>query len=198
MRKYLILILSFILIPQLCFAYGDILVEAEPQNAEVYLDGKFVGFSPLKLTNVDEGFHKIMVVRPDALPYITKVVVNEGEETLVKATFNIQQPSQPNYATYPQYQPQPLSPQSSYPYPQSAPQYSQYPRPKTKEEIIAEYERQRRRRLERQKVRFRNTVLGAALLNEVFIKHKRTRHNVRKALTGLGILNELLGGLNKK
>jgi len=181
MKKGLVVLCILFCLSNMLYATGNILVEAEPQNAEVYIDGKFAGFAPLKLTNVSAGFHKIMVVRPDALPYMTSVIVEEGRDSYVKAVFNIQaQPKiQQTYTQQPQTQ-----------YPQYQQQYTPQP---SKEEIIRQYEEQKRRKAERRRVRIRNTTLGIGLLNEVFTKHKRTRHNLRKGLTGLGLLNELIG-----
>jgi hypothetical protein len=59
---------------------------SEPAS-EVYLDGKWIGKSPVKKVHVGEGFHQVEFRHPDYESILREVDVKPGENVQVKGTF---------------------------------------------------------------------------------------------------------------
>lgn len=57
---------------------GIVRLEAYPSNAEVYLDGQFLGITPLSITDVDMGSHGFIVRKLGYEDYNGQVFVNDG------------------------------------------------------------------------------------------------------------------------
>jgi hypothetical protein len=60
------------------FRTGELLLEARPEGAEVYVDGRAVGRAPLRLT-LEAGLHEVRVVAPGYSEYRAQVEVRPGE-----------------------------------------------------------------------------------------------------------------------
>ncbi|MGC8904047.1 PEGA domain-containing protein [Thermus sp.] len=57
---------------------GELLLEARPEGAEVYVDGRLVGRAPLRVS-LEAGFHQVRVVAPGYAEYRSQVEVRPGE-----------------------------------------------------------------------------------------------------------------------
>ncbi|WP_018110681.1 PEGA domain-containing protein [Thermus igniterrae] len=57
---------------------GELVLEARPEGAEVYVDGRAVGRAPLRLT-LEAGLHEVRVVAPGYSEYRAQVEVRPGE-----------------------------------------------------------------------------------------------------------------------
>jgi len=165
-------------------AGAEVSVAADVQGA-VYFDGEEIGTTPLKIKNVDPGFHTVKVVNPADRSERTYEFYSPrtiGVDKQIDATFAAGSASPTDvYGSAPGTEPiyqvagdtyQPTVPQS-----QAVEERS--------------YEEGRRYEQERRKVRTRNTLLGAGLLNELLNKggSKRT---VRGVALGGALLNELI------
>jgi len=53
-------------------------VVSEPSSAEVYLDGNFLGYTPLKSTNITEGNHSLLIGKEDYLVEAVDISTIEG------------------------------------------------------------------------------------------------------------------------
>jgi len=68
---------------------GNLIVNSEPVDADVYLDGKSVGKTPLEIKNVAEGEHRLKLELVNFYPSEEKVFVNSGQSTRSNATLRI-------------------------------------------------------------------------------------------------------------
>ena len=65
---------------------GTVMVNTRPGGAEVYVDGRLVGATPLTLVDVSPGSHAIRLVRAGYREWTTTVDVTAGQEVLVAAS----------------------------------------------------------------------------------------------------------------
>jgi hypothetical protein len=69
--------------------YGDVIVDADVPDAEVYIDGnKHPDNTPAVIRNVIEGLHVIEVRKAPALPWKQTIQVTSGQQTKVRAELN--------------------------------------------------------------------------------------------------------------
>jgi hypothetical protein len=64
---------------------GTLVMTSVPPHADVYLDGKFVGSTPLTQQNIPVGGHEVRMVKQGYAPCVRDVVVKEGERLEVQA-----------------------------------------------------------------------------------------------------------------
>ena len=72
-------------LPALAPIYGSVDITSSPAMADITLDGKAVGTTPVKLNNILVGEHKITVSKSGYQPYTTTVTVAEGKTVTVSA-----------------------------------------------------------------------------------------------------------------
>ena len=77
-------------LPALAPIYGSADITSSPAMADITLDGKLVGRTPLQLDNLLVGQHKITVSKSGYQPYTTTVTVAEGKTATVNATLTKQ------------------------------------------------------------------------------------------------------------
>ncbi len=66
--------------------YGTVIVEADVQDAEVYIDGnKHPDNTPAVINNVIEGIHVVEVRKPPGLPWKQTITVTASQQTKVRA-----------------------------------------------------------------------------------------------------------------
>ncbi|MGB9600386.1 MAG: PEGA domain-containing protein, partial [Myxococcota bacterium] len=65
-------------------ATGNINIQSEPKGAEVYLDGTFMGNTPLALKDIDAGEHVIKVSKAGYVDAETTITLNPKENRNVK------------------------------------------------------------------------------------------------------------------
>lgn len=65
-------------------ATGNINIQSEPKGAEVYLDGNFMGNTPLALKEIDAGEHVIKVTKAGYVDAETTITLNPKENRNVK------------------------------------------------------------------------------------------------------------------
>ena len=78
---------------------GSVDITSSPAMADITLDGKAVGTTPLKLSSLLVGEHKITVSKSGYQPYTTTVTIAEGRTATVNATLTkqvAQAPSTPS------------------------------------------------------------------------------------------------------
>ncbi len=68
---------------------GNLVVNSQPVDAQVFLDGKAVGKTPLEIKNVDEGEHRLRMELQNFYPSEEKVFVNRGQSTQSNAQLRI-------------------------------------------------------------------------------------------------------------
>ncbi len=68
--------------------FGYLMVYSTPTNAEVYVDGDYVGKTPLKGYKLSTGTHTIKLVRDGYEDYVKTVNINPGETTKIEATLS--------------------------------------------------------------------------------------------------------------
>ncbi len=66
--------------------FGYLTVYSTPTNAGVYVDGDYVGKTPLKGYNLSTGTHTVKLVKDGYEDYVKTVTINPGETTKVEAT----------------------------------------------------------------------------------------------------------------
>jgi hypothetical protein len=66
--------------------YGELIIDADPW-AEVFLDGKRVGYTPLWLKRVTTGRHKLRFTNPDHPDIEREIILKRGEVGRVKVRF---------------------------------------------------------------------------------------------------------------
>jgi hypothetical protein len=64
---------------------GIIRVDSYPTNTEVYLDGEFLGVTPLSITDVEIGPHQFLIKGMGLQDYSGQIFVNDGSFTPVNA-----------------------------------------------------------------------------------------------------------------
>ena len=77
-------------LPALVPIYGGVDITSSPAMADITLDGKAVGRTPLQLDNLLVGEHKITVSKSGYQPYSATVTVAEGGTATVNATLTKQ------------------------------------------------------------------------------------------------------------
>ncbi len=65
-------------------ATGNINIQSEPKGAEVYLDGNFMGNSPISLKEIDAGEHIIKLTKQGYFDAETSITLNPKENRNVK------------------------------------------------------------------------------------------------------------------
>ena len=65
---------------------GTVMVNSRPGGADVYLDGRLVGATPLTLVDVQPGSHAVRLVRAGYREWTTTVDITAGQEVLVAAS----------------------------------------------------------------------------------------------------------------
>lgn len=65
---------------------GALLVVSRPRGAEVFLDGRLVGTTPMSLGDVPAGRHAVRIVLPDHRRWATTVTVSAGGRARVAAS----------------------------------------------------------------------------------------------------------------
>jgi hypothetical protein len=65
---------------------GALAVDSRPRGAEVLLDGRRVGMTPLLLNDVPSGTHAVRIVLPDYRRWATSVSVTAGARARVAAS----------------------------------------------------------------------------------------------------------------
>ena len=73
-------------LPALAPIYGSADISSSPAMADITLDGKAVGRTPLQLDNLLVGEHKITVSKSGYQPYSATVTVAEGKTATISAT----------------------------------------------------------------------------------------------------------------
>ncbi len=73
-------------LPALAPIYGSADITSSPAMADIALDGKAVGRTPLQLDNLLVGEHKITVSKTGYQPYTATVTIAEGKSATVNAT----------------------------------------------------------------------------------------------------------------
>ncbi len=66
-------------------AIGSIFVDSRPQAARVIIDGRFVGVTPLRVSEMAAGTHSVRLERPGYFSFTTSVGVKAGEQARVTA-----------------------------------------------------------------------------------------------------------------
>lgn len=73
--------------------FGGLRIDSQPQGLRVFVDGRPQGVTPLELTNVPAGAHRIQIERADGRPVIRDLVVRSNEITEVR--FGPNEPTTP-------------------------------------------------------------------------------------------------------
>lgn len=68
---------------------GNLVMSSQPVGAEVILDGKGVGKTPLEIKNIEEGEHRLKLELPNYYAYEQKVFINSGQSTQLNAQLKI-------------------------------------------------------------------------------------------------------------
>lgn len=86
MKKILIIIFCFsIILFNSCLTNkGRLSVDSYPQNSEVYLNGEFIGVTPLEVS-LNYGIYKLEVKKSGYKDYIKEIKIERGKETFVIA-----------------------------------------------------------------------------------------------------------------
>ena len=66
--------------------YGELIIDADPW-AEVFLDGKKVGYTPLWLKRITSGRHKLRFANPNHPDIEREITLRRGEVGRVKVKF---------------------------------------------------------------------------------------------------------------
>jgi len=67
-------------------AAGTLLVDSRPRGARVFLDGRAVGTTPLRLTTISQGRHQVRFELAGYRPWTTEVTIVAGSETRVSGS----------------------------------------------------------------------------------------------------------------
>src|SRR5687767_10845965 len=65
-------------------AVGSLLVESEPPGASVFVDGRLAGETPLTLSDIAAGLHRVRVVRLGHLENSRLVTIKPGARTTLR------------------------------------------------------------------------------------------------------------------
>ena len=76
--------------PALQPIYGSLMVDYEPVDADVYVDGKLLGKSPNLFTKVFVGTHELKVVKEGFASHIEKVTISENRQASVSGKLDRQ------------------------------------------------------------------------------------------------------------
>ena len=68
---------------------GNLVVSSQPVDAQVILDGKPVGRTPLEIKNIEEGEHRLKLELPNYYPNEQKVFINSGQSTQLNTQLRI-------------------------------------------------------------------------------------------------------------
>lgn len=171
MKKLTILTLLALTLAAPCMADSILNVDSDI-TAQVILDDEPLGTTPVLIKGVKPGVHTMKVVDPRTSLVREYNIYSPRSVTIQKDLF-VTFGDVPVPATAPaaHLAPPPGAAQGSAIAPPPA---SAHPKGKNK------------------KARFRNIVLGGALVNEVFNNSRKGKKTVRKGLLGAGLLNELL------
>jgi len=90
MRKFLIIIsLIFIILFNSCLTNkGKLSVDSYPQNSEVYLNGEYIGVTPLE-KSINYGVYKLEVKKSGYKDYVKDIKIERGKEILIIANLEI-------------------------------------------------------------------------------------------------------------
>ena len=69
--------------------FGSLLIESDPVGATVYVDGRFAGQTPLKLTSTPSGVHRVRLELIGYLENSQLVTVNDGKETRLRTKLTV-------------------------------------------------------------------------------------------------------------
>ena len=65
-------------------AIGDLSVETDPNGAAVYVDGRLAGATPVSVSGISAGEHRVRVVKSGYLENARLITVTAGKPTAVK------------------------------------------------------------------------------------------------------------------
>lgn len=75
--------------PKMDAIAGTLKVEFDPIGAEVYLDGKKVGVTPLSLDNVSLGKHKLDIKKGECKPESREIVIGEEKDLVLQGSLKM-------------------------------------------------------------------------------------------------------------
>ena len=79
-------------------AFGSLLVESDPAGASVYVDGRLAGETPLTLTTIATGVHRVRLVRLGYLENSRLVTITPGARVTLRARLTDPAPQAPRTA----------------------------------------------------------------------------------------------------
>ena len=86
-RKLLLVTLFFVgLFLVGCSGTGSVLIETSPRNAQVYIENKLVGTTPLHIPEVSAGGHNVTIRQQGYYPKSVRVAVQADRHTIVSET----------------------------------------------------------------------------------------------------------------
>ena len=88
-------------LPALEPIYGSADITSTPPMADITIDGKSVGRTPLQLDNLLVGEHKLTVSKSDYQPYAATITIAEGKTATVNATLTKQSTQTTSTSTQP-------------------------------------------------------------------------------------------------
>jgi serine/threonine protein kinase len=65
---------------------GSMFVDSRPQHARILVDGRFVGVTPLRVSELPRGQHAVRLELPGYQPFATTVGINAGQQSWVTAS----------------------------------------------------------------------------------------------------------------
>lgn len=144
-------------------AADSVTVTSYPKDARIYLDGKFVGFTPMILEYVKPGTHVIEFRKDGYMEHAREFDVQKGKNASIAVEMK-------EFVATP---------------------FVVREAPQVQTVFVEVPQKRERSREERRKVRLRNTLFGAAAANEIFTGGKKKK-DIRKGIFGGAILNELI------
>ena len=75
-----------VMVPPLEEAYGALLVDIEPVDAEIYFDGNLLGKAPYLFTEVPIGKHRVRISKPGYVDRLDSVVIEENKQTKISGS----------------------------------------------------------------------------------------------------------------
>ena len=79
-------------------SYGSLLVESDPAGASVYVDGRLAGETPLTLTTIATGVHRVRLIRLGFLVNSRLVTIKPGARVTLRARLTDPAPQAPRSA----------------------------------------------------------------------------------------------------
>ena len=70
---------------------GSLNIATSPQGADIYVDGNYIAESPYIVTNLAPGSHILRLHKAGYDEYLTSVIINSGQQTLLSFSFTPQQ-----------------------------------------------------------------------------------------------------------